>query len=205
MYEVLAPKVLYFPNAFSEPDKFIAALGSTDDWGDWKPDDYSVDGLIYGKVKEFRSDEYRYIDSMPEKFRVRYIVNSIKSANLTCGLSYLRHNSASEAEIVRFKRSVLTDKIVMGIKKYNEKGIPLGPHPDSDIDSVASEFSITFYPNSNYVGGELGFPDLGIKLKPASGSVVVYPSEYIHESHFVEQGEKFVTNYVYQPREPLWT
>jgi hypothetical protein len=204
MYEVLAPEVLYFPSFLSDHAKFIETVNATSAWSEWKPNDHSISGFSYGTLKTFGTHEYRDIVEPLNKNNVRYIVNTVKKVNLICGYEYLKSQNASHAEIDNFKKSVLLDKITIGIKKYRENGPALGPHPDTDLDNPRDEFSITFYPNDAYEGGELNFPDIGVSVKPKAGSVVVYPSKHIHESLPVSSGEKYVTNYVYLAAEKLW-
>lgn len=80
------------------------------------------------------------------------------------------------------------------IKKYFA-GQELGPHPDWESGNVAA-FTASAYFNDDYEGGELNFPDYGIAIKPTPGSIVVFPSTYIHESFPAYEATKYVTNLV---------
>jgi predicted 2-oxoglutarate/Fe(II)-dependent dioxygenase YbiX len=51
------------------------------------------------------------------------------------------------------------------------------------------------YYNDNYEGGELGVVG-GSSVKPTPGSVVVFPSKYLHESTLITSGIKYVSNEV---------
>jgi predicted 2-oxoglutarate/Fe(II)-dependent dioxygenase YbiX len=55
------------------------------------------------------------------------------------------------------------------------------------------DLSILIYLNDDYEGGELEFPDWGIKLKPKAGTVLCFPSyiEFSHKVHPVTKGERF--------------
>lgn len=203
MYEAISPKVLYFKNFYKDTEKFLEALENSPAWEPWKS--YGeTNSFTYGSLKTFHTENYKQIEDPIQRNSSKFIINAIKKVNLSCGLEYLKYFECSNNEIHRFKRSVLTDKITMGVKKYYENGIPLGPHPDADPKSERDEISITFYPNDNYENGELNFPDLGLKIKPEAGSVVIYPSKYLHESFSASSGEKLVSNYVYIGLEKIW-
>jgi predicted 2-oxoglutarate/Fe(II)-dependent dioxygenase YbiX len=51
------------------------------------------------------------------------------------------------------------------------------------------------YYNDNYEGGELRVVG-GSSVKPTPGSVVVFPSKYLHESTLITSGIKYVSNEV---------
>jgi hypothetical protein len=55
------------------------------------------------------------------------------------------------------------------------------------------DLTILTYLNDNYEGGELEFPDWGIKLKPKAGTLLAFPSyiEFSHRVHPVTSGERF--------------
>lgn len=205
MYEVLSPKVLYFPKFLVDHERFLENVEQTSAWSEWKPSDSDGAKFSYGSLKTFGTQEYRNTSEVANRDSIRHIVNTIKKVNLVCGYEYLKSQNASYLELINLKRSVLLDDITIGIKKYRENGPALGPHPDTDLDNPRDEFSITFYPNDDYEGGELNFPEIGISVKPKAGSVIVYPSKHIHESLPVTRGEKYVTNYVYLAAENLWT
>ena len=203
MYEAISPKVLYFKNFYKDTEKFLEAIESSPPWGPWN----SRGGqniFTYGVLKTFHTQEYKQIADINQKNSSKFIINAMKKINLVCGSEYLKHFQCSDNELSRLKKSILTDKIIIGVKKYFEGGTTLGPHPDADLQSSKDEISITFYPNDNYEGGELNFPDLGLTIKPEAGSVVIYPSKYLHESFPVPTGEKLVSNHVYIGLEKIW-
>lgn len=91
----------------------------------------------------------------------------------------------------------------------------IGPHCDNQVPfewgqktgsqvSMHSSVSINLYLNnsveqlqdnefSEYVGGELSFPNIPYKWKPKHGSAAIYPSNYIgrHEVLPVTEGERY--------------
>lgn len=65
-------------------------------------------------------------------------------------------------------------------------------HADHGFSYTAT-VSLVAYPNDNYVGGELWFPKLDIKIKPKAGDLYIFPSTYIysHVAMPVEDGTKY--------------
>lgn len=53
--------------------------------------------------------------------------------------------------------------------------------------------SILMYPNDNYVGGEITFPDYDIVIKPRAGDLVIFPGNnyYKHTVEMVESGVRY--------------
>lgn len=53
--------------------------------------------------------------------------------------------------------------------------------------------SAVVYLNDDYEGGELEFPNFNIKIKPTSGTLILFPSNYAyaHIAHPVTQGTKY--------------
>ena len=65
-------------------------------------------------------------------------------------------------------------------------------HSD-DIPVIHRRLSCVLYLNDEYQGGELWFPVHDLKIKPAAGDVILFPStfEYPHASLPVTSGTKF--------------
>ena len=65
-------------------------------------------------------------------------------------------------------------------------------HYDGDTESKRS-ISVLIYLNDDYVGGEIEFPNFKIKIKPKSGTLILFPSNYAygHIAHPVESGTKY--------------
>lgn len=55
------------------------------------------------------------------------------------------------------------------------------------------------YLNDDYIGGELSFPNEGIKIKPKKGSIVVFLSNIDHEVLTILDGDRYLTSiYAYE-------
>jgi hypothetical protein len=73
-------------------------------------------------------------------------------------------------------------------------GAELAPHYDGDKPEDAlpppidtAKIGSLVYINDDYAGGEIGFTDYGIKIKPSPGDLVIFPYFYMHEVHLVER------------------
>jgi predicted 2-oxoglutarate/Fe(II)-dependent dioxygenase YbiX len=54
------------------------------------------------------------------------------------------------------------------------------------------------YPNDDYVGGEIGWPDYDLEIKPESGDMVMFPAnnDYLHYVKEVVSGIRYTM--------PMW-
>lgn len=60
--------------------------------------------------------------------------------------------------------------------------------------AVDRDFSVLLYLNSDFSGGSLSFPNFGLRLAPAAGMLVVFPSDhrYLHSAEPLTAGERAV-------------
>ena len=58
---------------------------------------------------------------------------------------------------------------------------------------VDRDYTVIFYLNSDFVGGELVFPEQGVSISPKEGSIVLFPSNHIypHEVMPVQDGVRY--------------
>lgn len=81
------------------------------------------------------------------------------------------------------------------IRKYFPPA-QMGPHIDCEEDDEEARLtaSIVLYLNDDYTGGDLAFPEQGIKIKPEAGSLVIFPSvkPYFHASTPLVSGNKYM-------------
>ena len=77
------------------------------------------------------------------------------------------------------------------ILKYGE-GHHFGDHAD-DAKSYPRTFSISFYLNDGYEGGEIEFPKFGLKIKPKANQAIVFPANFVynHIVHPVTSGVRW--------------
>jgi predicted 2-oxoglutarate/Fe(II)-dependent dioxygenase YbiX len=69
-------------------------------------------------------------------------------------------------------------------------------HYDAHFDGGTTSgrsISAVFYLNDDYEGGEIEFVHYGVKIKPKSGSLILFPSNYAyaHIAHEVTKGTKY--------------
>ena len=85
-------------------------------------------------------------------------------------------------------------------------GYPVGGHYLQHIDgekmdpqtgeweeALPRDISFLFYLNSEFGGGEIEFPDLGLTIKPKKGMMIAFPSykEFPHKVHPVTWGHRY--------------
>ena len=77
------------------------------------------------------------------------------------------------------------------ILKYGE-GHHFGDHAD-DAKNYPRTFSISFYLNDGYEGGEIEFPKFGLKIKPKANQAIVFPANFVynHIVHPVTSGVRW--------------
>lgn len=78
------------------------------------------------------------------------------------------------------------------ISKYVDGG-GIGSHRDVNISEEDGNYTAIIYLNDEYDGGELGFPDLGIEVKPKSGDMLIFPGKYLHYANESRNGTKYLT------------
>jgi hypothetical protein len=196
-YDLVAEKIIHFPeilvNAieivdFLENKKSIAA-------GEWLPwmSGGDVDPCQYGLLKELTPGRNWLEPDTTIKEQADRIITNICKALDESFFIYYKTIGFSPAESLKwasnYRRGIETH---IAIKKYFD-GQQIGPHPDSEsLDPI--EYTASVYFNSDYDGGDLNFPYYGVSVKPKPGSVIIFPSLYLHESMPISRGTKYVTN-----------
>lgn len=84
----------------------------------------------------------------------------------------------------------------LGILKYTESG-HLPEHSDEANTRVLSAVT---YLNDDYVGGEINFPNVNVKIKPESGSIVFFPTNFVftHEVFEIKSGTRYSLPFWYK-------
>lgn len=77
------------------------------------------------------------------------------------------------------------------ISRY-EPGEWFSLHPD-DTYGTPRTVSMVYYPNDDYIGGELEFVHFGVKIKPKANQLFLFPSAYSYEHriHKIESGIRY--------------
>lgn len=178
-------KVFYYKNALEDPQVMIDLVESCDKdltestsiprWQEW-----GASGdlpYIFGYQKKFTNEA----DTDPD-VNIQKINNSLRDAIVKVSNDYAKKNQMDIGSLMP-----------LSVSKYST-GKSMGPHVDDYGDGKNPNISVVLYLNDNYLGGELSFPQQGIKIKPEAGSIVVFPSTepYFHESLPIESGIKYM-------------
>lgn len=78
------------------------------------------------------------------------------------------------------------------ISKYTEGG-HASVHTDEDFMEDNGVYSAIVYLNDDYEGGEVGFVDYGLEIKPKAGDLLIFPSFYLHYANPVISGLKYIS------------
>jgi len=78
------------------------------------------------------------------------------------------------------------------LRKYHIGG-KIAPHIDKNRKNPKNtmDWSVLFYLNDDYEGGELYFPGLEIEIKPTAGSAIFFPCTAVHEAKALISGSKY--------------
>jgi len=92
----------------------------------------------------------------------------------------------------------------MQLVKYGP-GCHIRAHTDTATAFSKRVISVVAYLNEGYAGGEICFPLLGVKFRPKAGSVLMFPSDYLHSVSPVSAGERYVfVTFLLAPDSPQW-
>jgi predicted 2-oxoglutarate/Fe(II)-dependent dioxygenase YbiX len=191
--EIFADKIFYYKNAVKNPLELITLIEDIDTdltdldcispWSQWvaskDPGQEDQEDYIFGAQKQ--SNSAKISTSSSES---RYIYEALTKALLAAGEDYcLRLGIES------------VPPSPLSISKYVQ-GASMGPHVDyhGEID-IQPIMSGVIYLNDDVLGGELEFPNQNIKIKPAAGSIIVFPSvePYYHQSLPIISGVKYMS------------
>lgn len=204
-YEILAPGMVYYKNAISEPDLVIENLESIQNQ------------LMAGVISEAQSwHEWNGANPDTEKFCQRYFLVDTNKTNPHDALYnesnfiYDRVFNGIEKAFQHYSteiyplaaRNIKSSEGLLSILKYSKSGY-LPEHQDQGVSSRV--LSTVGYLNDNYVGGEIHFPYVNIKIKPEAGSVIFFPSNfiYVHEVMPVTDGTRYaIPQWYHSLKEP---
>jgi hypothetical protein len=186
--------IWYFKNVVSYPQELLQFINEVDEnsesynqitkWNAWTASD-DID-FVYGKTKNILTDNfYNKNNSLSQK--ILYIKNSFEMAFDMCLKQYLSAHGLNPADY-----KLMMEQIP--IRQWVGPG--MGPHCDTYDGDTDLAFSMITYINEDYEGGEICFPNHGITLKPAAGSLVIFPSQepYLHEVKNVLSGERYTSH-----------
>jgi hypothetical protein len=219
-------QVYQYRNAIPDPQELLDAIEETEflegiepvvpKWNDWPSS--SGDHVIFGKRKDLRLEN---VDELPDhlKSKALYIIHSIQKAIRRVGEAYVKDRNLNiEPNLSPF----------VGVSKYLP-GCEMGPHFDAQAGDEKLFYSMIFYLNDDYEGGEISFvirdQDLRLEefshllpvsdindpineklidfaLKPKAGDAMIFPSTapYRHRVHLMKSGSKYIIpGFILQP------
>lgn len=180
-----APCIFVYEDALTRGEEFISLIEeqTKDEWSplSW---DYSKTGS--GNVSEYRSSRICHLTDITKPCPITPISdlfnNSILKEIHACLGDYTTYHGIP---------SLSGDEGWL-VLKY-EGQAQYRTHWDHSPDN-GRMLSIVAFPYSEAeIGGELSFPHFNTSLKPKTGSVVIFPSNfpYSHTAHPVEKGIKY--------------
>jgi hypothetical protein len=113
-----------------------------------------------------------------------------------------------ESKLVRIKDNAILDGIserVSGLflSKYHmesfnkiqrfKHGQGMTPHADHNYIADLIKYGVVIYFNDDYEGGEIEYPELGIKIKPKAASLILHHSNAIHKVNIVNGNTRYFT------------
>ena len=173
-YDILAPGIYVYRNVIPKEwnciERIENALAIPGTRFKWRQAGLSYGGtnLEYRKCKDFKIKENileprdEYSSDMLDLHK--QLMHSLK----TCMSHYTSQNYLSKIDYYE----------CINIVRYGS-GEYFKTHSD-DGDPYRCTVSSVGYPNDNYSGGELVFPEFNVKHKPTAGDFVISPSAYIY-------------------------
>lgn len=201
-YEVLHKNIFYFPGVIENISEVMSTLEevgslSVTPWETWYANNDAKENP-YGDLKTLSYPDLDNEDDPIVKEKSSYILNSILGSMEACAKEYLIQHGADQNELEHLHNEIFGSH-TYGIRRYDENK-DMGPHRDMVVDG-RDTYTIAVYLDDNYEGGELGIVDggLDISIKNKAGSIVVFPSSYLHESKPLLSGRKTIITHVHMP------
>ena len=125
-----------------------------------------------------------------------------KSERVNMGIQYQKINKIVRSAFIELADKTMGEKIDWyeppQLLRYHPGGFYQG-HADSEnlnMDTLSwnkvidRDLSLLIYLNDDFEGGELSFDKFHYKLKPKSGTAILFPSDnrYMHTAHTVHEG-----------------
>lgn len=206
-YEVLHKNVYYFPNPFSDIEKLMRTVEEVNShavtpWQTWYANN-TDEGYPYGEVKALNFFKLNDESDTEVKEKAKYVLDEMIGTMEACCRAYMVGHGASEEELEHLRSDMFEGMNYYGIRRYNENE-SMGPHPDR-VEEDRDTYTISVYLDDNYDGGELGIVQPGVDalIKAKAGSIVVFPSGYLHESKLLTRGRKTIITHVHTTLNPI--
>lgn len=216
--EKLHENVYHYSDAIENPSRLVELIEASESnpeinsvvptWKDWASS--SADGINFGKKKDFRIENLESLTGQ-SKEDATYLIETIRAAIKRVAEAFIKDRGLDiVANISPF----------VGVSKYLT-GCAMGAHFDAQSGDESLKYSMIFYLNDDYEGGEISFiirePDLRLPeyahlkpkqdidhpdnkdlvdfyLKPNAGDALIFPSTapYRHQVHEMKDGIKYI-------------
>ena len=189
--KILAPGLVYIENIISNPSLLINKIENlcsksesaptertvAYNWDYWKDGQQTFCNQIFLPIKEQLSEyDINYND-------IYEIVDCCETILDNALSEYYKIYKLAKDNIKRKERTI-------SILKYSAGGyLPL--HQDLGISTRV--LSTVIYLNDDYEGGNINFPEVNVTIKPKSGSILLFPSNFVyaHEVQKIINGTRY--------------
>lgn len=186
--EILAPSLYVYknmiPRSWNVIERIEKSLSISGTPYKWNPANisYSTNSPEYRNCKDFKINENILGERDIYNTELLDVHSDIMNSLQACMQNYVSENKVGEISYYE----------CINIVKYG-KGEYFKTHSD-DGEPYRCTVSAVGYPNDNYAGGEISFPNFNIVYKPEAGDLVIFPSSYayLHASEPVtDDGTKY--------------
>jgi hypothetical protein len=163
-YSILGDRIVLFHEAIKDHEYLVDLAESTDWWenaGAFNPDD-NGGAERHETAIRISNENYRGANTLTT------LNNILKTYSSILGSSYYDANP-----------SIMNDTLTMNVSRYSTGGY-VRDHRDEDYIEDNGVYTCIIYMNSEFTGGEVGFTEHGVEIKPIAGDVLMFPSYYIH-------------------------
>ena len=184
---IYADRIFYYESVIENPEKIVSLIENTDNvltdsdailpWRKWTASDNPA--YIFGYQKQTNPNKLATSSDS-----VKYIYSTLWDTLIQVGKDY-----TTKLGLEAVPPSPLS------ISKYIVGG-SMGAHVDDyNQPGITPVMSGVIYLNDDVEGGEIDFPEQGVRIKPKAGSIVVFPSvePFYHQSLPVTKGEKYMS------------
>lgn len=199
--EVLHENVYYFPSAIPDINDVVKAIEDVNShaitpWEVWYANNDAKENP-YGQLKVMNWENLALETDSQMKEMSEYALNSIVGALESCGRVFMEAHGANSQDLEALHEDLYVQGQVFGVRRYDE-GKDMGPHNDRVLED-RDTFTIAAYLDDNYSGGQLVVqaPEGSIQIELDAGSIVVFPSKYLHESKRLLSGRKTMITHVH--------
>lgn len=193
-YQILADQIIYFPQAFKNPQDFLELVDRTETKSvkPWKPW-IAQDGYDYGESKMLDRMILKEEDESTKEIS-EYIINQVVNCFTECTMKYAEVYNLSQEHIDFAIDSLENAKF--GINRYLENR-SMGPHVDWNEQNEDVCYVIILYINDDYDNGGIQFINHDVSIKPEAGSVLIFPGNhpFVHKTFDAQNGRKVLINH----------